>query len=106
MRLPPWPFVRAILVRSTLIWVPLRIGATGVNAAIPRLPNDPSPWVLSPATVFAVLVLAVALTWMDCARRNEIVFHSNLGVSRIALVGLASVLPLLYSLIVATVVRL
>ncbi|UCD25709.1 MAG: hypothetical protein JSW51_07300 [Gemmatimonadota bacterium] len=106
MPLPPWRFVRAILLRSTLIWIPLRLVATATNAMVPRGPADPSPWALSPSAILAVLVLATWLTWIDCARRSEIVFHNNLGVSRVALVGLAGALPLLYSLIVATVVRL
>lgn len=98
MHLPPWRFVRAILLRSTVIWVPLRLVATALNPI-------PNPWVLPPSTILAVLTMATYLTWIDCARRNEIVFLTNLGVSRATLVGLAGVAPLLFSLIVAVVVR-
>ena len=106
MRLPPWPFTRAILVRSTVIWIPVRISATAVNLMVPGVPTGFSPYSLAPSTILAVVAVVTALTWRDCARRNEIVFLTNLGVSRMTLVGLAGALPLLYSVMVAVAVRL
>ncbi len=106
MRLPPWPFMRAILLRSTVLWVPVRLAATAVNNMVPSGPTDYSPYSLSPSTIAAVVALTTALTWLDCARHNEVVFLTNLGVSRTTLIGVAGILPLLYSLIVAVVVRL
>ncbi len=106
MRLPPWSFTRAILLRSTVLWVPVRLAATVVNNMVPSGPTDYSPYSLSPLTIAAVVALTTTLTWLDCARHNEVLFLTNLGVSRTTLIGLAGVLPLLYSLIVAVAVRL
>ena len=108
MRLPPWPFTRAIMIRSTVLWIPVRLAATAVVAMVPPfpgLPPAPSPWVLSPWTTLAVLLVVTALTWLDCVRRNETVFLANLGVSRVALLGLAATMPLLLSITTAVLVR-
>ena len=106
MRLPPWPFTRAILLRSTVLWVPVRLVATVGNNMVPSGPTDYSPYSLSPLTIAAVVALTTALTWLDCARNNEILFLTNLGVSRITLISLAGLLPLLCSTMVAVLVRL
>ena len=105
MRLPPWRFTSAVLVRSVVIWAPIRILASAVNAMVPREPTDPSPLVLSPSTIVAVVAVTTGLTWLDWARRNEILFLTNLGVSRRALILLAGLLPLLCSITVAVLVR-
>ena len=98
MRLPPWRFTSAVLVRSVVIWAPIRILASAVNP-------PPSPLVLSPSTIVAVVAVTTGLTWLDWARRNEILFLTNLGVSRRALILLAGLLPLLCSITVAVLVR-
>ena len=108
MRLPPQPFLRAILLRSTVIWIGVRLAATAAVRMVPELPGaEPAPpYAVAPPVIAAVIILTTALTWLDCARHNEVLFLTNLGVSRRTLVFLAGLLPLLFSLTVAVLVRL
>ena len=108
MRMPPQPFLRAILLRSAVIWVGVRLSATAVVRMVPEVPGEEAgpPYALAPSVIAAVVVLTTALTWLDCARHNEILFLTNLGVSRRTLVLSAGLLPLLCSVMVAVLVRL
>ncbi len=106
MSLPPWRFTRAFLVRSIVIWVPVRLVATAVNLMVPGGAAGHDPYSLAPSAIAAVVAVSTALTWLDCARNNEILFLTNLGVSRITLISLAGLLPLLCSTMVAVLVRL
>ncbi|UCG86796.1 MAG: hypothetical protein JSW71_23355 [Gemmatimonadota bacterium] len=108
MRLPPQPFLRAILLRSTIIWIGVRIAATAVVRMVPEWPGEEPapPYALAPPLIAAVIVLTTALTVLDCARHNEVLYLTNLGVSRRTLVLAAGLLPLLYSVATAVLVRL
>jgi hypothetical protein len=108
MRLPPQPFVRAILWRSAVIWLGVRLAATAVVRMVPEMPGiEPSPpYAVAPQVIVAVILLATGLTWLDCARHNEILFFTNLGVSRRTLLFLAGLLPVVCSVTVALLVRL
>jgi hypothetical protein len=109
MRMPPQPFLRAILLRSAVIWVGVRLSATAAVRMVPELvPGEEAgpPYALAPSVIAAVVVLTTALTWLDCARHNEILFLTNLGVSRRTLALCAGLLPLLCSMTVAVLVRL
>ncbi len=108
MRMPPQPFLRAILLRSAVIWVGVRLSATAVVRMVPEVPGEEAgpPYALAPSVIAAVVVLTTALTWLDCARHNEILFLTNLGVSRRTLALCAGLLPLLCSVMVAVLVRL
>lgn len=108
MRLPPRPFLRAILLRSVIIWAGLRLSATAVVRMVPGLPGeDPGPpYALAPSVITAIVVLSAALTWLDCTRHNEVLFLTNLGVSRRTMVLLVGLLPLVFSLTTAVLVRL
>ena len=109
MRMPPQPFLRAILLRSAVIWVGIRLCATAAVRMVPELvPAEEAgpPYALAPPVIAAVIMLTTALTWLDCTRHNEILFLTNLGVSRRTLVLSAGLLPLLCSVTVAVLVRL
>jgi hypothetical protein len=110
MRLPPQPFLRAILLRSAVIWIGVRLCATAVVRMAPELPlpgEEPGPpFALSPPVITAVIVLTAALTWIDCVRHNEVLFLTNLGVRRRTVVFFAGLLPLLCSVTTAVLVRL
>jgi lipopolysaccharide export LptBFGC system permease protein LptF len=74
---------------------------------VPELPGgDPEPpFALAPSTIAAVVVLSALLTWLDCTRHNEILFLTNLGVSRRMIMLLVGILPLVLSLVTAVLVR-
>ena len=69
--MPPWPYVRAFILRATIVWLALHLLS------------------FSPLFTLRGFLLAaaatVALVLLDAERRNERRFLANLGVSRPAI---------------------
>lgn len=104
--LPARHFTRAILIRSLGIWVGVRAAATGAKTAIPADPALPaeSPLELTAAGAVGVILVVVGLVLLDTGRRNELLFLANLGVSRVAIGGLAASLAGAAELLIAVAV--
>ncbi len=77
--LPPRPFLDAIAVRVTLVWLLIRAAAAIGSAAygIPYPESVTGPLSTVPVVVFAVIVAVRFEMW----RRSELVFLANLGHS-------------------------
>jgi len=103
MHLPSRRFTRAILLRSLVIWIGVRFAASFGSLLVPvsdRLEvPPPTPYSISLLASTAVILLTAALTRLDCARRNEILFLANLGVRGGTVMGLAALIPLLLGIL-------
>lgn len=72
LRTPPQPLLGSILIRSILVWTFVRVvvlasataGGSGVSALV-------AP---------AVILVVVAVLWLDLHRRDEVTFLRTLGV--------------------------
>ena len=104
MRLPPHPFLRAILLRSVVIWIGVRAAASLGTLMLPFRIAGQNPYSISPAAVIVVVLMTAALTRLDCDRHNETVFLANLGVRGATVFGLAALCPLLFQLTEAVLV--
>lgn len=72
--MPPWPYVRAFILRAILVWLGLHL------LSFSPLFNLRAFLLAAAATVTLVL--------LDAERRNERRFLANLGVSRPAVGGI------------------
>jgi hypothetical protein len=103
MHLPSWRFTRAILLRSLVIWIGVRFAASFGSLLVPEADPSalppPTPYSISLLASTAVIVLTAALTRLDCARRNEILFLANLGVRGSTVMGIAAMIPLLLGIL-------
>jgi len=102
MHLPSRRFTRAILLRSVVIWIGVRFAASFGSMLVPdvsRSEPPPAPYSISLVASTAVVLMTAALTRIDCARRNETLFLSNLGVRGISVMGIAAIIPLLLGLL-------
>ena len=77
---------RAYLFRGASIWIVARAAI-----AVVLVLADGDPLRLSTTALVAVLVLVVALGWIETRRRREGVLLANLGVSPYLLSGLFAV---------------
>jgi hypothetical protein len=89
--------LRTYLVRGALLWIVTRAIITGA-----LLLAGSSALRLSPAAFIEVVLLIVALGWIETRRRHESVFLANLGVSPLVLSTLFGVPALLGELLVHT----
>ncbi len=90
MALPSWPFARAILVRSFIIWA-------GIRAALLMLRSGVH---LSLQATLLLILVTTALATLEGRRRNEHIFLANLGVPLLVLVCLAAAVPTLLEVLI------
>ncbi|MEJ2239525.1 MAG: hypothetical protein P8X82_14605 [Gemmatimonadales bacterium] len=98
MHLPSRRFARAILLRSVVIWIGVRFAASFGSMLVPdvsRSAPPPTPYSISLVSSAVVVLMTATLTRLDCTRRNETLFLSNLGVRSTAVTGIAAIIPLL-----------
>jgi hypothetical protein len=89
--------LRAYLIRGAWLWIVARGIITG---ALLLAGSDALH--LSPVAFIEVVLLIVALGWIDMRRRRESVFLANLGVSPLVLSALFGVPALLGEMLVRT----
>jgi hypothetical protein len=66
--MPPWPYIRAFILRATIVWLALHLLSFSLAFTL-------RAFLLAAAAT-------VALVLLDAERRNERRFLANLGVSR------------------------
>jgi hypothetical protein len=88
----PHAFLRAIALRSLVVWACLRSALFILFALVVEPPV--ALVVPEPPAAGLIVVLAAALTTWDGRRRNEHIFLANLGISLWPRAMLAGVLPL------------
>lgn len=71
MFLPAWPFVRAILVRATILWVGIRFAMAWLKVIR-----------FTPLAVVFLLGAVIAAVLVDAHKRNEALLLADLGYSR------------------------
>jgi hypothetical protein len=94
--IPHPKFLRRILTNATLIWAGVRFGAAAVGVR----PDADLP------SIVAIIALTVLLAVLDVRRRHEFPLLENLGVSRVTVILLATLPPVLAEGSCALVVRL
>ena len=88
-------FTRQLLVSATVVWAGVRVGVAILGIGIAT--NLP--------VAAGVVLLTVVLVLMDLRRRSSHVFLENLGVSRMAVVVIVAMPPLLLEILWAISVR-
>ncbi len=84
MRLPPQPFLRALLLRALIIWAGLRIFMAWMGILTPN-----------PAQLLLAAVAVGGLVFLEARSRREAAFLANLQVSPWTIVGLGVLVTLL-----------
>ncbi len=91
MAFPSWPFVRATLFRSFIVWAAIRAVLVAESGDLQ----------ISIHAAFLLIMAATALATFEGRRRNEHVLLANLGVPLFVLVYLAAAVPMLLELVIA-----